>query len=89
MCQAAADIEVGLFEADLGGGVCKKRVARPGAGKSGGTRTLVAKQHRLALFFLAGRSKSDPGSDFSDDEVDVAKAVAAALGAATIDQIDD
>jgi hypothetical protein len=42
LCQAAREIELGRFEADLGGGLCKKRIARPGAGKSGGTRTLVA-----------------------------------------------
>ena len=42
LCQAAHEIEQGQYEADLGGGVCKKRVAVPGQGKSGSTRTLVA-----------------------------------------------
>lgn len=65
LCKAAREIEAGLFEADLGGGVCKKRIAMPGKGKSGSHRTLVAKQHKSALFFIAGREKSDPGSDFS------------------------
>ena len=27
LCRAAREIEQGLFEADLGGGICKKRVA--------------------------------------------------------------
>jgi hypothetical protein len=31
----------GLFDADLGGGLFKKRIARQGQGKSGGFRTLV------------------------------------------------
>ena len=35
LCEAAHQIEHGLFEADLGGGVCKKRVPIPGQGKSG------------------------------------------------------
>lgn len=42
LCAAAREIEQGLFEADLGGGVCKKRVAVPGQGKSGSIRILVA-----------------------------------------------
>lgn len=31
--EAAQQIEQGLFEADLGGGVCKKRIGIPGQGK--------------------------------------------------------
>ena len=33
--------EQGLIDADLGGGVIKQRVARPGQGRSGGYRTLI------------------------------------------------
>ncbi len=62
LCRAAREIEQGLFEADLGGGICKKRVAIAGMGESGGTRTLVAKQHSAAIFFLLGREKSAPGA---------------------------
>ena len=40
--RAVADMERGLIDADLGGGVLKKRVALPGRGKSGSARTLVA-----------------------------------------------
>lgn len=43
LCAAAREIEQGIFEADLGGGVCKKRGAVASKGKSGSTRTLVAK----------------------------------------------
>jgi len=32
----------GLFEADLGGALLNKRIARPGEGKRGGYRILVA-----------------------------------------------
>jgi hypothetical protein len=35
-------MERGLIDADLGGGVVKKRVALPGRGKSGSSRVLVA-----------------------------------------------
>ena len=68
LCRAAMEIEQGLCEADLGRGVCKKRIALPGKGKSSSTRTLVAKQHKTAIFFIAGRQKSNPGPDFSTKE---------------------
>ena len=87
LCQAAREIEQGLFEADLGAGVCKKRVALPGQGKSGSVRTLVAKKHKDAIFFLAGREKSQPGSDFSDKEVDAVKIIAASLQLANTAQL--
>src|SRR4030067_1876052 len=76
LCESAHQIEQGLFEADLGGGVCKKRIPIPGQGKSGSTRTLVAKKHQNAIFFLAGREKKAPGNDFSDKEVEGAKTLA-------------
>ena len=89
LCQAAREIEQGQYEADLGGGVCKKRVAVPGQGKSGSTRTLVAKKHNAAIFFLAGREKNAPGSDFSTKEVDAAKIIGHALESANIKKLDD
>jgi hypothetical protein len=87
LCLAAREIEQGIFEADLGGGVCKKRVAIAGKGKSGSTRTLVAKKHERAIFFLVGREKSEPGSDFSDKVIDAAKLVAKGLEHASAAQL--
>ena len=89
LCQVAREIEQGLFEADLGGGVCKKRVPMPGQGKSGSTRTLVAKKHRDAIFFLAGREKNAPGTDFSDKEVEAAKIIAHALEKVNSNKLDE
>ena len=82
LCKAAREIAQNLFEVDLGGGLCKKRIALPGRGKSGSSRTLVAKKHKDAIFFLAGREKSDPGTDFSDNEVEAARIIASGLQAA-------
>jgi hypothetical protein len=62
---AAREIEAGQYEADLGEGVVKKRVAYPGKGKSGGARLLVAQRMKGFIIFLVGRDKSDPGSDFT------------------------
>ena len=87
LCAAARDIEQGRFEADLGGGVCKKRVALPGRGKSGSMRTLIAKQHQAAIFFLAGREKNEPGTDFTSREEEAAKLVAGMLQGADTDKL--
>lgn len=75
LCTAAREIEAGNFEADLGGGVCKKRVPIPGLGKSGSLRTLVAKKHKDAIIFITGREKSDPGPDFTAAEETSAKII--------------
>ena len=79
LCAAAREIEIGVYEADLGQGVCKKRIALPGAGKSGGTRTLVANQNAEAIIFIVGREKSEPGPDFPDVVVEAAKTIASGL----------
>ncbi|PMR72995.1 type II toxin-antitoxin system RelE/ParE family toxin [Billgrantia endophytica] len=42
LCKAVQEMEGGLIDADLAGHLYKKRVARPGAGKSGGYRTLLS-----------------------------------------------
>jgi len=89
LCEAAHQIEQGLFEADLGGGVCKKRVPISGQGKSGSTRTLVAKKHHDAIFFLAGREKNAPSTDFSDKEVEAAKIIAHALENVNSNKLDE
>jgi hypothetical protein len=81
LCDAAREIEQGRFEADLGGGVCKKRIALPGKGKSGSTRTLVAHQLRTATVFIVGRDKSQPGGDFSVQDEEAARAIASAVRA--------
>lgn len=89
LCNAAREIEKGIFEADLGGGVCKKRIAIDGQGKSGATRTLAAMHHKTAIFFLVGREKSSPGKDFDDAQVEVAKKLAKGLSSANQAKIDE
>lgn len=58
LCEAVAEMARGLVDADLGGGVVKKRVALPGRGKSGGTRTLVATNRGSRWFFMFGFAKN-------------------------------
>jgi len=59
LCAAVVEMEAGLFDADLGGDILKKRVALPGRGKSGSTRTLVATNKNNRWFFVFGFEKSD------------------------------
>lgn len=58
LCDAVARAEMGLVDADLGGGLIKQRVARPGSGKSGGYRTLVLYRNGERAVFAFGFAKS-------------------------------
>jgi len=51
-------MERGLIDADLGGCLYKKRVARAGGGKSGGYRTLLSAKLGSRYVFLFGFAKS-------------------------------
>lgn len=59
LLEAAQDIAAGHYDADLGGGVFKQRVAREGGGKSGGFRTIVLFRVGNHRFFAHGFAKSD------------------------------
>jgi hypothetical protein len=78
LCSAVADAEAGLVEADLGGGLIKQRVARPGAGKRGGYRTVIAYRTGTRAFFLLGFAKSER-ANIDDDELAALKRRAAGL----------
>ena len=79
LCAAAKEIMQGLYEADLGAGLCKKRISVTGQGKRGSTRTLVAKESVHGIFFIVGRQKSDPGTDFTNTQVDAVNVIGMAL----------
>lgn len=57
--EAVYEINNGLFEANLGSGLYKKRIAREGQGKRGGYRTLIAFKQGDKAIFVFGFSKSD------------------------------
>ena len=52
-------LEARQADADLGGGVYKVRLARPGEGKSGGYRVVVYFRNKFRTFFVYGFTKSD------------------------------
>jgi hypothetical protein len=57
--EAIARAELGLIDADLGGGLIKQRVARQGKGRSGGYRVIVAYRSRKRAVFLLGFAKNE------------------------------
>ena len=58
LLEAVNQLEKGQADADLGGGVYKMRVARPGEGKSGGYRVMVFFRSNERTFFAYGFAKS-------------------------------
>lgn len=78
--EAVARAESGLIDADLGGGVIKQRVARPGKGKSGGYRTLILFRQGDRAIFAFGFAKSAQGNISKVDLVLLKDAAAEALG---------
>ena len=69
LCLAVTEMEQGLIDADLGGGVVKKRVPLPGRGKSGSVRTLVATNKGSRWIFVFEFEKNER-TNVSDDELD-------------------
>ena len=57
--EAIERAERGLIDADLGGGLIKQRVARPGRGRSGGYRVIIAYRVRNLAVFFYGFAKSE------------------------------
>lgn len=68
LCQAVQEMENGLTDADLGGFLYKKRVARSGGGKSGGYRTLLSARVGSRYVFLHGFPKSDKANITQDEK---------------------
>lgn len=87
LCEAIARAERGQIDADLGSGLIKQRLARPGAGKSGGFRTLVFFRTQQRAVFAFGFAKSDMANLDAADEVYLKKAAKLVLGF-TDDQMD-
>ena len=87
LCDAVAEMVRGLTDADLGGGVVKKRVALPGRGKSGGARMLVAMNKGDRWFFMFGFEKKDQ-ANVSAKELEALQTIAADLLKLSSTQLD-
>jgi hypothetical protein len=71
LSEAISRAERGLIDADLGHGLIKQRVARPGEGRRGGFRTVIAYRVGERAVFLFGFAKSDQANLSKADERDL------------------
>ncbi len=78
LCIAIREVVAGLYDADLGGGLIKKRVPRSGGGKRGGFRTLIASNKDDRWIFVYGFPKNDR-SNIDQNEEKALKKLAASL----------
>ena len=69
LIEAVSEISNGLYEANLGGNVLKKRIALNGRGKSGGVRTIVAFKVDNHTFFVYGYAKNALSTISDKEEV--------------------
>ena len=84
---AVSQLEAGLCDADLGGGVYKQRLARTGGGKSGGYRILVCFRQGMTSFFIYGFPKSSR-ENITTSETNDLKKLAKVLFAMSDEQLD-
>src|SRR2546423_5593629 len=82
LVEAIHRAERGLVDADLGSGVIKQRVNRPGQGKRGGYRTLIAYRPGARAVFLVGFAKKER-DNIKPDELENLRLAAADLLAAS------
>ena len=78
LLSAVEEMENGLIDARLGGHMVKKRVALPGRGKQGGSRTLVVYQQADKAFFVYGFAKNER-ANISNKELKALKLLATEL----------
>jgi hypothetical protein len=87
LCQAVQEMVLGLIDADLGGGVVKKRVGLAGRGKRSGARTLVATKLGHRWFFLFGFEKNER-ANITTEEKEALQALAQDLLACADHELD-
>jgi hypothetical protein len=78
LCDAVVEMQKGLIDARLGGGLIKKRVARSGRGKRGGYRVILASNLGDRWVFMFGFAKNER-DNVDDDELRLMKRLASAF----------
>jgi len=68
LVEAIARAERGQVDAEVGGGVIKQRIARPGQGKSGGYRTIIFFKRGKRAVFVYGFAKSERANIDANEE---------------------
>ena len=87
LCVAVREMSLGLIDADLGGGLVKKRVGLAGRGKRGGARTLVATNKNNRWFFVFGFEKNER-ANIDADELEALQELAAELLVRTQEELE-
>jgi hypothetical protein len=87
LCEAVERAVRGLIDADLTGGLIKQRVARPGRGRRGGFRVLLAFRPKERAVFVFGFAKNER-ENINDKELAVVREVAASWLAADARKIE-
>ena len=85
--EAVKLMEAGNYDADLGAGVFKQRVVRPGEGQSGGYRVILCCKLEERAFFVYGIAKSSR-ANIAQDETREFKKLAKLLFAMTDKQLE-
>lgn len=67
LCDSVRRADLGMIDADLGGGVVKQRVPRPGQGRAGGFRTLLIYRTNERAIFMDGFAKNERDNIDDDD----------------------
>ncbi|MBP7001040.1 type II toxin-antitoxin system RelE/ParE family toxin [Amaricoccus sp.] len=78
LVEAISRAERGVIDADLGHGVIKQRIARPGQGTSGGFRSIILFRRESRAYFVYGFAKSDRGN-IRKDELEAFRKLASEL----------
>lgn len=78
LCDTVVEMQKGLIDARLGGGLIKKRVARSGHGKRGGYRVILASNLGDRWVFMFGFAKNER-DNVDDDELRLMKPLASAF----------
>ena len=73
--KAVEELDQGLLDANLGGSLIKKRIARKGQRKRGSFRTIVVFQKGYKIFFVYGFAKNQ-SDNISDQEIKALKKLA-------------
>ena len=88
LCTAVIEMTQGLFDANLGGHVFKKRVGMGNRGRRSRARTLIATNQGSKWFFMYGFEKNDK-SNIADNELEGLQDLAKDLLARTQVQIEE
>jgi hypothetical protein len=86
LCEAISRAERGLIDADLGGGVIKQRIPRPGQGRSGGFRTILFYWKNDRAVFVDGFAKSHQ-DDIDIDDLEKFRKLSAVFSSYDAEQV--